>query len=213
MFHLRRLTIAVVFIVISYFALTALHKHLDPNKHKPDEAREDARWIATSKYWLDRQSCRWLGLCGLAHYHPDPAARSWTKQRAGEASVEEEREKFGWEDVGRPMVPGDWDGDERVLKDVPQFVLDHAPLVHLYSKEEFWPSNIVEHLTHVAPHLNHTRMNVTGRHNVHNLHELNEDYRGKVLFMQSKDDVEERPDWLGSAHNKPIPFPDEKELD
>jgi Vacuolar protein sorting-associated protein 62 len=218
MFHLRRLTIAIVFIVISYFALTALHKHLDPNKHKPDEAREDARWIATSKYWLDRQSCRWLGLCGLAHYHPDPAARSWSKKRGAQKTLlsdEEEQyaDRIDWEEIiGEGGGPSDWDGDERVLKDVPQFVLDHAPLVHLYSKEEFWPSDISEHLVHMSPYLNHTKMNTSSsRHNVHNLHELNGGQRGKALFMHSKDDVEQRPDWLGSAYNKPIPYPDEEE--
>ena len=31
------------------------------------------------------------------------------------------------------------------------------------------------------------------------------------MFMHSKDDVEERLDWLGSAYNKPIPYLDEEE--
>jgi hypothetical protein len=220
MFHLRRLTIALILIVGLYFAASSLHKYLDPNKHKPDEAREDARWISTSKWWLDRQSCRWLGLCGLAHYHPDPAARSWKAKRqtfkSGEQREDEKlADKIDWEEIvggGGPMVPGDWDGDERVLKDVPDFVLRHAPLVHLYSKEEFWPSDIREHLRHTTPYVNHTKLETnTTHHTVHNLHELNAGVKGKALFMHSKDDVEERPDWLGSAFNKPIPYPADEE--
>jgi len=129
---------------------------------------------------------------------------------------ENEADKIDWEEIigggARPMVPGDWDGDERVLKEVPDFVLKHAPLVHLYSKEEFWPSDIREHLRHTTPYLNHTAMktNLT-RFTVHNLHELNAGVKGKSLFMHSKDDVEERPDWLGSAFNKPVPYPPEEE--
>ncbi|TVY46720.1 Vacuolar protein sorting-associated protein [Lachnellula occidentalis] len=218
MFFLRRFLIAIVFIIASYAGLSALHKHLDPNKHKPDEAREDARWIATSQHWLDRTACRWMGLCGLAHYHPDPAAKSWSKKRAGqEILLEHEEDVYGeridWEEIiGGGGGPSEWDGDERVLKDVPQFVLDHAPLVHLYSKEEFWPSDISEHISHITPYLNHTKMNTSRpRHNVHNLHELNSGNQGKAMFMHSKDDVEQRPDWLGSAYNKPIPYPDEDE--
>lgn len=220
MFHLRRVAVAVILIIVAYFGLTALHQHLDPNKHKPDELREDAQWIATSKHWLDRQACRWLGLCGLAHYHPDPAARSWMNNKAGELREQEEEfmKPINWEDIvgsNAPMVPGDWEGDERVLKEVPQFVLDHAPLVHLYSKEEFWPSNIVEHLQHVTPYLNTTSMHMpnNSQHNVNNLHELNGDYLGRELFMQSRDDVEKRPGWLGSAQNKPIPYPPDEDDD
>ena len=76
-YHLRRTLIAVVFFVLSYVALSALHSHLDPNTSKSEEEREDNVWIATSKYWVDRQACRYLGLCGLAHYRPDPAMKPW----------------------------------------------------------------------------------------------------------------------------------------
>ncbi|TVY62275.1 putative vacuolar protein sorting-associated protein TDA6 [Lachnellula suecica] len=190
MFHLRRLTIAVILIVATYIGLSTLKTHLDPNKHKPDERKEDVAWIATSKHWLDRQ-----------------ASRAWSKQRADE---DEFVKQLDWEEVTKPMVPGDWEGDGRVLKEVPQFVLDHAPLVHLYSKEEFWPSDIAEHLMHTTPYLNHTNMYINdSQHTVHNLNNLNAGHGPKELYMHSKEDVEERPDWLGSAYNKPIPYPED----
>ncbi len=82
MYHLRRVIITAILIVSAWFGLTALHRHLDPNTSKSEEEKEDAEWVKTSKYWLDRQSCRWVGICGIAHWHPDPAARPWNKRRA-----------------------------------------------------------------------------------------------------------------------------------
>jgi hypothetical protein len=100
------------------------------------------------------------------------------------------------------------------LKDVPQFVLDHAPLIHLYSGEQFWPSDIREHLTHTSAYVNHTSLNIS-HVGLNNLHTLNEGRKGRYLYMNSKDDVEERPEWLSSAYNKPIPYddPDPKDPD
>ncbi|EKD12968.1 uncharacterized protein L3040_005828 [Drepanopeziza brunnea f. sp. 'multigermtubi'] len=233
--------ITILLIVATAFGLSALKDHLDPNEHKADEQREDKAWISTSKYWLDRQACRYIGLCGLAHWHPDPAVRPWTKRRddnrremrmknAQELLMEQEtadqepaEEDEGgdidaqsvWDRIpgqGERMKPGDWDGDTRVLKEVPQFVLDHAPLVHLCSREEFWPSDIREHLRHVVPYENQTALNLTDYvPDEENLLSLNEGRRGRFVFLTSKNDVEERPEWLSSAFNKPIPYDDDDE--
>ncbi|KAL3424263.1 vacuolar protein sorting-associated protein [Phlyctema vagabunda] len=215
MYGLRRFIIAITLIIGSFFALGAVRKHLDPNRGKPtDENAEDARWIATSQHWLDRSACRWIGICGLAHYHPDPAG----KYRR--AHKKERRDlKVGVDDI----VPGPMDQDGRIrpedfkvddnmiLRDVPQFVLDYAPLVHLYSGEEFWPSDLSEHLKYMIPSINETTLKSKHlKRTVHNLHKLNEGVSGRVLFLKSEDDVEERPDWLGSSWNKPVPFPEEE---
>ncbi|KAK6607731.1 vacuolar protein sorting-associated protein [Botrytis cinerea] len=169
------------------------------------------------KHFLDRQSCKWLGLCGLAHYHSDPA---W-KRRLNKVTRDQkvmgdddlDASWVEWDDAYKnapKMRPDDLYGDDRVLKEVPQYVLDHAPLVHLYSGEKFWPADIEEHLNHVTPYENHTSLHMnTSEHTLHNLHLLNEGRKGRLLFMQSKDDVEDRPRWLGSAYNKPIPYEDE----
>ncbi|KAG9232807.1 hypothetical protein BJ875DRAFT_67000 [Amylocarpus encephaloides] len=223
MYALRRSLIAVVSIVVIYIAATALHKHLDPNTSKSAEQREDARWIATSRWWLDRQACRWLGVCGLAHYHPDPAAISWKNKKRGRTQeplrldAEGDGRKIDWKDmVGATNPrPGDWDGDSNVLKAVPQYVLDHAPLIHLYSKEQFWPSDIAEHLLHTVPYVNHTSLEreSPSQHTVYNLDQFNQKTAWRHLFMRSQDDVETRPEWLGSAYNKPVPYDDEEEVD
>ncbi len=218
MYVLRRFLVGATVVVACWFALTALHKHLDPNKSISDEESEDALWIATSKHWLDRQACRWIGICGIAHWHPDPAVRQW-KQESINRRLQQSvgADKVNWKHIiGDPprLRPGDWDGDSRVLKEVPQFVLDAAPLVHLYSGEQFWPSDIVDHLKHTMPYLNYTSMNLSNAyHTAENLHALNEGHRGRHLFMQSKEDVEDRPEWLGSAYNKPVPYNDDEEDD
>ncbi|CAG8980946.1 hypothetical protein HYALB_00003805 [Hymenoscyphus albidus] len=223
MYVLRRFLVGIVLVVGLYFAVSALRKHLDPNTHKSEEQKEDADWIATSKWWLDRQACRWLAVCGLAHYHPDPAALPFRYQKRSNdqeplvLEQEEYAKYIDWKDIhgdGKPQ-PGDWEGDSAVLKEVPQYVLDHAPLIHLYSKEQFWPSDIAEHLMHTVPYENHTTLDLDNNtlHNVFNLHELNEKTKGKYLFMQSRDDVEQRPEWLSSAYNKPVPYDDYEEPD
>lgn len=231
-FYLRS-GLAVLFILIAIIGLPALKDHIDPNEHKSDEQREDKYWIATSKYWLDRQACRFVGLCGLAHWHPDPAVRPWNKlrddrrhgglintvNRVGASFVDEVEDgevQGPWDHIpgqGERVKPGDWDGDPRVLKEVPQFVLDHAPLVHLCSKEQFWPSDIGEHLAHMRGFANYTSLGLNATLTVNNLDDLNEGQKGRHLYTNSKDDVEERPDWLGSAYNKPIPYEDEPEQD
>jgi hypothetical protein len=206
-----RFLVVVLFIIISWFALSSLHSYLDPNTELSEEELEDNIWIATSAYRLDRLACRWMGLCGLAHYRPEPAWQQ--RKRQNQQAVLTGAASNGWEEapLGGKLKPEDFDGDERVLKDVPQFVIDHAPLVHLYSGEQFWPSDIAEHLTHTVPCANHTMANSTLEYGLHNLEELDNITSGRYLFLQSTEDVEDRPTWLGSAYNKPIPYGDEGE--
>jgi hypothetical protein len=212
---LPRVAIFTIFIIISWFALSALYSYLDPNTEKSEEDLEEALWIATSAYRLDRLACRWVGLCGLAHYRPEPAwqQRRRRNQQAVLTHTAANAEHAGWGEAppSGTLRPGDFDGDERVLKDVPQFVLDHAPLVHLYSGEQFWPSDMAEHLTHTVPYVNHTSLNSSTQYGLHNLEDLHSEAAGRYLFMKSLEDVEDRPVWLGSAYNKPIPYPDEGE--
>ena len=210
--YIPRFLIVVVFIIISWFALSSLHSYLDPNTVLSEEELEEDIWIATSAYWLDRIACRWVGLCGLAHYRPEPAWQQ--RKRRHQQAVLTSAKSSGrpsWEEApmnGR-LKPEDFDGDDRVLKDVPQFILDHAPLIHLYSGEQFWPSDIAEHLLHVVPAVNHTIANSSTQYGLNDLDELDGLAKSRSLFMKSLDDVEDRPTWLGSAYNKPMPYEDE----
>ncbi len=103
--------------------------------------------------------------------------------------------------------PEDLSNDSRILHDIPQYVLDYAPLVHLYSEEQFWPCDIAEHLFHITPELNYTP--IQGRmqdSNLTNLNDLNEFEQGRHVYLTSNDNVEERPDWLGGQKNIPDEF-------
>lgn len=91
---------------------------------------------------------------------------------------------------------------------IPDYVLEFAPLVHLFSGEQFWPCDIAEHLEHVTPYLNYTPIGASSRSfNLTNLVKLNEYNNGRFVYLKSDDNVEERPDWLGGEKN----IPDETE--
>ncbi|KAL8830583.1 MAG: hypothetical protein Q9170_005674 [Blastenia crenularia] len=89
-------------------------------------------------------------------------------------------------------------------EDIPSYVLEYAPLVHLFSGEKFWPCDIAEHLVHVTPYLNYTQIKATSNNlNLTNLNQLNEYERGRHVYLTSDDNVEARPDWLGGEKNIP----------
>lgn len=91
--------------------------------------------------------------------------------------------------------------DERLLRHIPSYVYDYTPYVHLFSGEDFWPCDISDHLLHTTPHLNYTPIaNMTHR-TLDNLDELNQFTR--FTYLQSNDNVEERPTWLGGSSNIP----------
>ncbi|KIW05551.1 uncharacterized protein PV09_03429 [Verruconis gallopava] len=163
------------------------------------EALEDGEWIATSKSAIDRAVCRWFGLCGIAHV--------WQKSRwrsvPGEtySPPKKPRNSSGFWDSGDEDERL-WTTSERILREIPQYVIDHAPYVHLYSGEEFWPSDIGDHLVHTTPHVNYTPVDVDMRRpNLSNLDNLNK--YGIHTFLKSDDNVEQRPEWLGSKYNIP----------
>lgn len=104
--------------------------------------------------------------------------------------------------------PENWRQDNHSSNEIPQYVLDYAPLVHLFSGEHFWPCDIADHLNHVTPNLNYTP--ILSRYqnlNLTNLNDLNEYDNGRFVYLKSDDNVEERPDWLGGQKN----IPDEPE--
>ncbi|KAI9658649.1 MAG: Vacuolar protein sorting-associated protein 62 [Bathelium mastoideum] len=174
-------------------------------------AAAESRWIASSDTWADRQLCKWIGVCGLPHM-TDRA--KWTEDahqdsaRTREQLEEEERWKRGFWNSGNTR-PEDWTDDERRLREIPQYVLDYAPFVHLYSGEEFWPCDIADHLIHTTPHLNYTPLRAkSDSPNLTNLNELNK-YGPRHVYLQSDDNVEERPAWLGGKSNIPT-LPDDE---
>ncbi|WEW57953.1 Vacuolar protein sorting-associated protein 62 [Emydomyces testavorans] len=94
--------------------------------------------------------------------------------------------------------------DDQTLHDIPDYVLDYAPLVHLFSGENYWPCDIGEHLKHITPYLNYTPLRATWEHPaLDNLDELNKWQNGRHVFLTSNDNVEDQPDWLTGKENIP----------
>jgi hypothetical protein len=167
-----------------------------------DERAEESKWVASSQSWLDRKACNWFGLCGLTHLNK----AQWTSQTFNTQSqkkadmhttVKVNLTDF-WNDARN--IPDDYRPEEE--REIPQYVIDHAPLIHLFSEEEYWPGDMAEHLLHTTPHLNYTPVQATdNKPNISNLGDLNR--WGRFLFLQSDDNVEDRPPWLGADYNIP----------
>ncbi|KAH0613572.1 uncharacterized protein H6S33_005458 [Morchella sextelata] len=89
------------------------------------------------------------------------------------------------------------------MESTPDFVLDYAPYVYLYSQERFLPGDIGEHLRHTIPYLNYSPITSYNNHqSLKNLAELNQ--FGTNVYLTSDDDPEHPPEWLRGDRNKPI---------
>ncbi|KAK2603684.1 Vacuolar protein sorting-associated protein 62 [Conoideocrella luteorostrata] len=229
MYWFRRGLIVLALLLIASFIAWFVPRVLDPTSHGPARRARDSLWVSSSPYWIDRQFCRWLSLCGLHHLRRDPAALpSFINITAIEDQVRTELRKryaeppLSWED--RTSEDSGTAGTKRfdkkrnvfqrrrILKDVPDYVVEHAPLVHLYSGEQFWPSDIREHVQHMDVLVDEELVNVTDdKLTLDNLHSLNK-FDG-VVNLHSLDDVETRPTWLHSHDNVPSPFDDDDDDD
>lgn len=163
------------------------------------EALEDGEWIATSKSRADRIICTWFGLCGISHMLRPSV---WTSVPSEEYDPPKKaRNSSGYWDSGDEK-PEMWTNEERIMRDIPQFVIDHAPYVHLYSGEEYWPSDLGDHLVHTTPFVNHTVAPNNLRHpNLADLDAMNK--YGYHTFTKSDDNIELHPEWLSSDYNIP----------
>lgn len=147
----------------------------------------------------DPQACKWLGACILRRWR-DKISIGFKKMASRQSILMYE---------GNPLhnLVATSDGSANgssIPNEIPQFVLAYAPLVHLYSGEEFWPCDIAEHLRHVTPELNYTQIQSRSQNlDLTNLDELNEWERGRFVFLTSDDNVEKRPDWLRGGNNIP----------
>ena len=223
----RRIAVLVVFIGLVVFLAWFLPQTLNPVK-KSREARDaERRWVNTSPYWLDRQACRWLSLCGLMHVKTDPPGskeedddddesdghhgHELRRRDASQQIKEEARQRVLVPPIENDAPERGADGENNEdkthgLRGIPDYVLDYAPLVHLYSEEFFWPADIADHIKHMEPYANEKRINLTAPLELANLHSLHDNHGD--LFLRSKDDVEMRPPWLHNWDSVPASFSD-----
>lgn len=175
-----------------------LFESLTPSSERADEAA----WVASSQSWADRKACNWFGMCGLAHLNKAQWTTQTVKAQSQRTTEDGKEAKVNltdfWNDARN--IPGDYKPSEQL--EIPQYVIDHAPLIHLFSGEEYWPGDMAEHLIHTTPHLNYTPLQASSDHpNISDLGDLNK--WGRFVYLQSDDNVEDRPSWLGADYNIP----------
>lgn len=212
MYHLRRATIVAAIIATLVLVTTFVPKILNPTPPSPEDKRRDTAWVKSSPYWLDRQACRWFSVCGIHHMRWDDPVRPRAppiplselgplelKRRS--IAAQERRSTNGWEDLGTTAKI--YNRGEN-LTGVPDYVLRHAPLVHLYSGENFWPSDIAEHVQHMAPFVNKEPVEGAKPLSLANLFDLTS--VPGMVYLTSNEDVEKRPEWLSNPDGAPKPF-------
>lgn len=208
MYHLRRAAIAAVVIAVIVLITTFVPKALNPTPPSAEDQRRDSAWVASSPYFLDRQACRWFSVCGVHHMRWDdpvkPRPEPIPLAEMGEMELKRRSSSTSgqWENIGKRTRVVDERGRE--LDDIPDYVLRNAPLVHLYSEENFWPSDIAEHVQHMTPCVEKDPVNMSEPLSLANMYDL----AGEpgFVFLTSKEDVEKRPEWLSSHVGKPKPF-------
>lgn len=217
----RRLVLTAAVFASIVFVLWAVPRALKPTIPDEDESERDKNWINSSPNFFDRQACRWLGLCGITHIKWDAPALAGD----GESMMEElSKLALGWSEAAVVPKTGEssWEvadlkkGKKReaiingkIPDEVPDYVLLNAPLVHLYSGENFWPSDIADHVKHMLPVEGVDLLNTTEDLDLNNLGQLNAE-KGPI-FLTSEDDVESRPEWLHSRVGVPAPFDEDDE--
>lgn len=85
--------------------------------------------------------------------------------------------------------------------EIPQYVIDYAPYVHLYSEERYWPYDVKEFAEHFhATYGNGTALNGTHKLNITMLGKLPKDSH---IYMTSNEDFDKDPYWITGVKNKP----------
>ncbi|OIW23523.1 hypothetical protein CONLIGDRAFT_556837, partial [Coniochaeta ligniaria NRRL 30616] len=215
-----------VFLLSLVLILTILPGILNPTPPSKQERERDKQWVSTSPYWLDRQACRWLMVCGVHHVRWDAPTRpdnttdddgdelkrtDLRRRRADTGNSDERPNSQAWTSTRR-FQDGTARRDARTARDIPDYVLKYAPLVHLYSGEHFWPSDIADFVRHMDPlFANGSAAGDLSRPlDLDNLGDLlgddDESEGEEEVYLTSQVDVETRPEWLHSYRNTPVPF-------
>lgn len=202
----KAVTISILSLFIAYVTLITLARKIFPNAFIwAEEDRENSRWIRTSHWWLDRKACRWMNFCGVAHLGADHRSlQRGNNPQTPEPIYNRTEIRSAWKDG--ESRPGEWTEAERNLRTIPDYVCEYAPLVHLFSGEQYWPGDIAEHLIHTTPRWNYSAVPSRWQQlGLSDLDKLNEWEQGKDTFLTSN--VKNSPVWLQSAWNMPYSGP------
>lgn len=151
----------------------------------------------------DRFSCRWLGLCGVSHV----SGNTFNLEHVVHSEKQHDHiVSHLHEDLVLPGSSNDAT-TMREARQIPRYVLDHAPLIHLFSEETYWPSDIAEHLRHITPTVGYDFVQGDLAHpSTTNLMDLNkaDGDIGWDTFLQSNDNILDMPEWLTSEYGIPV---------
>ncbi|KAL8765428.1 MAG: hypothetical protein Q9209_007496 [Squamulea sp. 1 TL-2023] len=160
-----------------------------PRWHYTEEAATAGH---KTKLWIWKKPCTWFDTCAQPQQ-----SDHWSSEQ--DPNVQKSHPNDGKSFASTIQA-----NSSDQANDIPDYVLEFAPLVHLHSGEKFWPCDIAEHLNHVTPYLNYTPMAATSISlNLTNLDKLNKHTHGRFVYLTSNDNVEERPDWLEGEKNIP----------
>ena len=82
------------------------------------------------------------------------------------------------------------------VENLPSYVMDYAPVVHLHTADAYRPAGIEQHLEHIQPEVDHVSISeAPSPLTLENLSSLN-DSGGEYVYLTSADNVEDYPDWL-----------------
>lgn len=215
MIRSTRVAIVTLASLIAYVLINSAARAVNPSAFIwYAEDHDEQSWIASSPSWLDRKACRWLGMCGTAHFRLVRARYGQREPTLGPWSPDDEAHYAAWRDAqfNDSQQPA-WDEAERSRRQIPEYVFQYAPLVYLSSHEQFWPGDIAEHLYHVTPMLNYTPIQSDEEHpTLQDLDRLNKWQEGEFVYLTSNDNVEDRPPWIEGEKNIPDDPDDDLEL-
>ncbi|KAK3709670.1 Vacuolar protein sorting-associated protein 62 [Vermiconidia calcicola] len=196
----RRCFYAIIAIAIAYIIIGGVISRFTKGRHQdPIFDLENKDWIASSGSWADRAACNYFGICGAFHL--------FTRTHGGQIpnALPSTNNHSEYWSSGRS---GEWSPEEKQLREIPQYIFDHAPYVHLSSREQFWPTDLAEHLAHTSPHLGYKMISEEHSNGSTSIHELNViagGLGGHNVYLASNDDLNQWPSWLTGAANIPGP--------
>lgn len=191
--------------MLGCLALASAHPHSRCNNVVIPEF-ERMSWAALSLSWMNKQACHWLGYCETREakrgnwVYDSPPHLDQQSYLSPPLSQGARNSSTFWNSGHED--PSSWSKEERLSREIPSYVHEYTPYVHLFSGEQFWPCDMAEHIIHTSPYLNYTLIrNMENDRDLNNLNDLNS--YGFFTYLQSEDNVEERPDWLGGNRNIP----------
>ena len=198
----KRIAVLALSACLALLTLTILYSSLSRGE-MTNEQRADARWIATSPSWLDRTACRVLRVCGGTHW----LGQTWPFRHDADPPAEKDEPPSRPDDWIDPAArPEAWTDEEKARREIPEYVLEHAPFVFLDQDETYWPSDPADHLRHTTVMRNGSAVGGEGLR-LDNLDKLNELRGGADVYLTSNDDVQTKPEWIRSRYNIPKPYP------